>query len=90
MRLVLVGRQLVIRIVHPAQQRLLLVGKRKCIANPPFNHIFGAQIGQFHVVAVDQLRCLGALRLVQRPVGNQAVLELCVQGGKAGEKKRRQ
>ena len=61
--------------MHPAQQRLLLVGERKCISNLPFNHILSTQIGQLHVVAVDQLRCLTALNLVQRPIGNQAVAE---------------
>ena len=86
MRLVLVGRQLVGRIMHPAQQRLLLVGEREGIADSAFNHILSTQVGQFHVVAVDQLRCLGALHLVQRPVGNQAVLELGVQCGAQADK----
>ena len=88
-RIVLVGRQLVRFIVHPAQQRLLLVREREGIADSAFNHILGTQVGQLHVVAIDQLRRFGTLNLIQRPIGNQTVPELCVQGIHANEEKRR-
>ena len=73
-RFMLVGREMIRCCMDAAKQGLFFIGEGEGVADFTLDDIVGTHVVEFHVIAVDQLRCFRTLNLIQRPISDQILV----------------